>query len=738
VKPENILFEAGHAVVCDFGIARAIEIAAAERLTDSGVILGTPAYMSPEQMTREPQIDGRSDVYSVACVLYEMLAGCLPFSRPPGRILFETANANAPQPLSRVRRDVPAGVAQVIDRALARSPDDRFDSVSAFTAALASARAAQATKRRLRKQVIGSGVTVAAVAVAVVSWNSRSLGRATPIERQLTFSGNTSEASLSPDGRFIAYVAQAGDSQNVVVQDVEAGGKAITVYSSSNVGTLDWSPDGTRIVVASYNHPKNSIAIVPRLGGAVQYFSIRPANHAYWLPDGKHLTVYAAGQQRLLIIDSDGGDSTRLTIPGKYTWMWQGNWSPDGRVFALVTEWYNPWKFQILTVSRSGAVQVVAEDSMPLGSPRWSGDGKYLYYGRGTQTIWRVPVSTRTGTRTGEPENVPANLEARVSNLGGLSFSVARAGHHMAYTRGLSFSQVVLVERGSTSKNPRTTQLTTGTAQRWWPVVSPDGRSVAYAEASSGPAELWRMPIEGGTPTQLTNGARVKTFSQTAWGPDGSHIAFETVRGGFGEVWTADVRNGQLRRYAHTSMGMIYSHLEWAPGPDIVYSTPDQFDQQILNPATGDQLVLTSDSRMHVVRGPLQHDQADLGCVESPRYSPDARRLAVLRCDGRGGSSLWLFDLHDSTTTKLADLPGLFPRSWSSDGRYVYAQYQMGGNRITRLDARGVRPPEIFVELPVRGAQCSPAGKLRPNAFVCVVNDFTSDIVLIENFDARG
>jgi serine/threonine-protein kinase len=135
IKPENILLESGEAVVADFGVARAIDVAA-DRLTETGLALGTPAYMSPEQAAGERVLDGRSDLYAVGCVLYEMLAGEPPFTGPTAQaILAKRFSAPIPS-LRSAREGVPAGVDRAITLALARTPADRFASAAEFARAL--------------------------------------------------------------------------------------------------------------------------------------------------------------------------------------------------------------------------------------------------------------------------------------------------------------------------------------------------------------------------------------------------------------------------------------------------------------------------------------------------------------------------------------------------------------------------------------------------------------------------
>jgi serine/threonine-protein kinase len=136
VKPANVLFADGHALLADFGIAYAISAHAAEALTDAGVVVGTPAYMSPEQASGEQNLESRSDIYSLACVVYEMLAGELPFNGESARAIIAKHVTEAPRPVRALRADTPTAVEQAIDRALAKDPRQRYASVAEFIDAL--------------------------------------------------------------------------------------------------------------------------------------------------------------------------------------------------------------------------------------------------------------------------------------------------------------------------------------------------------------------------------------------------------------------------------------------------------------------------------------------------------------------------------------------------------------------------------------------------------------------------
>jgi serine/threonine-protein kinase len=168
IKPENILLAADPAggpptpLVADFGIARALDIAGGERLTQSGLALGTPAYMSPEQASAGPRLEPRSDVYSLGCVAYEMLAGTPPFSGPTAQSIMARHAADAVPPLRTVRATIPKPVAAAIERALAKVPADRFAGAGEFAAALTAV-----VPRRLPRAATRLGSVGVAIVLAV-------------------------------------------------------------------------------------------------------------------------------------------------------------------------------------------------------------------------------------------------------------------------------------------------------------------------------------------------------------------------------------------------------------------------------------------------------------------------------------------------------------------------------------------------------------------------------------------
>jgi len=192
IKPENILLEGGHAVVADFGIARAVSAAGGERLTSTGMSVGTPLYMSPEQAAGDAELDGRSDLYSLGCVLYEMLAGQAPFTGPTAEAVTRQHLITVAAPVTNLRPTVPAEVAGALARTLAKNPADRFNPAAQFVQALTApaltlrpAATASAPPRSAGRTaaLIGAG----AIALLVAAWFGvramRGAGQGAAIER---------------------------------------------------------------------------------------------------------------------------------------------------------------------------------------------------------------------------------------------------------------------------------------------------------------------------------------------------------------------------------------------------------------------------------------------------------------------------------------------------------------------------------------------------------------------------
>jgi tetratricopeptide (TPR) repeat protein/TolB-like protein/predicted Ser/Thr protein kinase len=226
IKPENILLAGGHALVVDFGIARAITGIGTDRLTETGLVIGTPVYMSPEQGSGSQAIDGRTDIYSLACVLYEMLAGEPPYTGPTSQAIIAKRFTEPIPHLRTLREGVPESVEHAVTRALAKSPADRFATAAQFASALASGAVVSPVRlprwrvRDMRRLFAGLVLLAAAGAGGAVLLRHRPLAAGRVVVA--VFANKTGDPSLDPLGDIVADYLARGLAETRLVQVIDA------------------------------------------------------------------------------------------------------------------------------------------------------------------------------------------------------------------------------------------------------------------------------------------------------------------------------------------------------------------------------------------------------------------------------------------------------------------------------------------------------------------------------------
>src|SRR5689334_7871924 len=306
LKPENILIHAGQPLIADFGIALAVSNAGGTRITQTGVSLGTPQYMSPEQAAGDKAVDGRTDIYSLAAVLYEMIAGEPPHSGNSAQAIFAKLLTTEPPPLSSVRRTVPTNVSDAVEKALATLPADRFQSAQQFGEALtnpafstspASSAAGTAGSARFQRMFYASaGMTAVIAAVAIVGW------KRTPTPR--------------PNFRY----ALALDSIESLQQ------------SPSFFWTrLSISPDGSRI--AYTGGPEHQLLVRSRDQlQSVPLPGTEGARTPFFSPDGSTIGFSVGSTQVLKIVSANGG--TPVTLTDSLAGTSGSSWSKEGFIYS--------------------------------------------------------------------------------------------------------------------------------------------------------------------------------------------------------------------------------------------------------------------------------------------------------------------------------------------------------------------------------------------------------------------
>jgi len=336
IKPENILLHDGSALVADFGIALAASKAGGTRMTETGMSLGTPHYMSPEQAMGEREITARSDVYALGCVTYEMLIGDPPFLGGTAQAIVAKVMTEKPAAPSVMRDTIPPAVEDAVLTALEKLPADRFATAAEFAAALAGGTTVRATTRATRTAATRAGpwrrisAVLGAVALGLVALATWALSRPTrttgpvvfdaalPDSAPMTFGVPTAtisygvpvrNLSISPAGDFAVYAARRQDSTLLWYRSLrDAAAHPIAGTLGATAPRI--SPDGSRVAFLVGDR----VLVVPIAGGdARQLLEGQNAMSLQWISDTEVLAVDLDGY-RLKRLDREGGSARTQTI----------------------------------------------------------------------------------------------------------------------------------------------------------------------------------------------------------------------------------------------------------------------------------------------------------------------------------------------------------------------------------------------------------------------------------------
>jgi Tol biopolymer transport system component len=750
IKPENIMLSGRHALVADFGVAKAVhEATGRQTLTTAGVALGTPTYMAPEQAAADPHTDHRADLYALGVMAYEMLTGQPPFVGPTPQAVLAAHMTEVPVAVTQRRPTIPPPLAQLIMRCLAKKPADRPQTAGELLPVLETlatpsggitptdTQPVQAVRpARSRRLLVATGVLLAVVAVgvlAVQAFGRRPLNITLSDITQVTSEpGVEFQPAISPDGKEVAYVAGPMGAPRLVIRstaNVAGGGEARSADAPSITEWFPaWSPDGDFVRFAAC--PAGSIPLpggrcewteTGKLGGAVRLVQMPPRalnQLAAWSPDGGRV-AFAVGDT---IFGASRADTVARRIAvhtARPESLHSLAWSPDGGTIAYVSGnplWLgsgNVFPSSIWVVAADGGAprEVVAEGYLNV-SPAWLDRRHLLFVSNrdGPRGVYVVEVGPRG--RRGAPRAVPGAADPH-----SISFSIV--------ARRLAYAKFTLRQNIWAYPLGRSAPISIGDGQ---PVtsgsqvieahdVSPDGRWLAFDSNRRGNMDLYRMPLAGGEAVALT--ADSGDEFDPRWSPDAREIAFYT---GHGDLRVMPAEGGTP--VVVTSGRGPVSYPVWSPsGLDLAFFQ--------LRTGRGEVWVVSRDGV-----GRAWHDAVRLTdlCGLALDWTPDG--TGVL-CSSRDGRELLVVSRDRGVLARhdLASENGLTLRSpvpaaqFSRDGRTIYlaAVRRDGRLGIWALPAAG-GPARLVVAADDPATALFGRLSVGPDRLYLTVSQFESDI----------
>jgi len=594
LKPENIMLDAdGKAKILDFGLA---QMKGRSRLTSDKSTLGTIFYMSPEQC-HGAEVDHSTDIWAVGVMLYEMIAGKLPFGGEyEAAIMYSIVNEE-PAPLARHKTGVSPDLQHMADKALDKDRETRYQGIAELLADLDRVKKSESVpakpmSRLKKRQMARTFTRYAAFAaffalltvMAYYFLGNKPVKRLLVEHKQVTFVGDANFPEISPDGQFVAYARGKNLDYKLMVEDL-ASGQALDISSGIKFYCCHhWLPNSAELSHwAKADSFTFATYVVPRLGGKARRTTIK-ANSS-WSPDGAYSASAMANWSGLYIMArATDRLATHIPIKGTFHILYFIEWSPLSNRLLFVTQ--GDERHTIHTIKIDGSEQQkVVEEVNTISSPRWSANGRAIYYFRAigrTKQLLKVNISTTTGKAESEPEILLSGMEA------GEIFSISRDNKRLFYSRELRYSNLWLVdlkdERAGPSLRPK--QLTTGTLANFAPSFSPNGQKIAFSVAKGEHANIHVMPAGGGEIQQITH---LNAFNANpVWSPNGQEIAFTSWQDKETKVWKIKAEDGQPQVFSNTKLGNSLG-LAWFPGQDILYQRSGNRNFYRLNPMTEEE-----------------------------------------------------------------------------------------------------------------------------------------------------
>jgi serine/threonine protein kinase len=696
IKPENILLHDGSALVADFGIALAVQSAGGQRMTQTGLSLGTPQYMSPEQAMGERTIDARSDIYSLAAVTYEMLTGEPPFTGATVQAVVAKVISAEPQAITMIRRNVSPAVAGTVHRALEKLPADRHASAADFAASLTNTGDAAWTQRTIAtssRPVTRSAWRSMAPWVAAVGLSAGAflVGRrfAPPDENAVRepvmatllpddgeeWSGSGVHLALSADGRHVAMISRFNGETGMIVRSLDSLGSR-RLANTKDAFYPFWSPDGRSIgFFADYQLKKIDLAT-----GAVLVLcpAVRPGGGA-WGADNVIIYVpeRAVGLHR---VAASGGTCEKLGVAGPSQALdGKPRFLADGRHFVSTTD-FSAWLGKVGGDSLTKLTDLQRMRAVVAGPD-------YLLYrptGSPSRSIFAQRIDVRSRKLVGEPvrilDGVPnpgGNTMLSASNNGVLVARIER-GNEGA---GRLFGRF---ERDGAIRDTLTAPQAYFGATR----LSRGGTRLALGGWRLGVLDLSRE----GVTTVVAQSPVGRPMQFPAWAPHDTAIAFVTSDSGRNRIDVVNMRTTQVQPLVMgLARGRSVDLTDW--------STDGRYLAWQYGSGGGSQW---SEAWIHdLVTGDTRRAFEEAAHVVAPRIAPHGRLIAYQIAFGFSDAAVFVRPFPGvGPSIRVSPGSGVAP-SWSPDGRELYYYDERSGLMAVRInqDASSLSAPTVAVSL---------------------------------------
>jgi serine/threonine-protein kinase len=699
IKPENILLHDGRALVADFGIALAASKASGNRMTETGMSLGTPHYMSPEQAMGEREITARSDVYALGAMLYEMLTGDPPFTGSTAQAVVARVLTEAPRPIVPQRHTIPPHIEAAVLTALEKLPADRFATAAEFADALAgrsyvptvpSATAAPvraasaAASRRDRSTLALLGVALVATAAALWGWlrpvpeptvNRYSLFFP-PEQALLPVTGSGNRVAISPDGKRLVYVGPAERAGRLWLREHDQL-NATPIPGTEGAGTPFFSPDGRHVGFLVNGTRLRTVSLD---GGPVLTLS-----------DSLNSTGGDWGADGFIYFEVDSGIARMPSSSGPTEVVYNAlarneigaEWPtllPDARGIVFRTRRANQaaTDFQLVAMK------------LPHGDPKVLMRGVFARY----SPTGHLLVATADGKLIAAPFD-PDKLEVTGSPIGlleGLGVEV----NGFAVNLGLSQNGTLVYTTGTATGFRRPIWVSRDGSESpvdpaWQPqgilanfALSPDGRSLAVDVVQNGVNSVWIKQLPTGPYSRLTFGDSGNM--RPTWSPDGRSVVYLTNVTNVGGAPTT-------RRADGTGSARMLVTPRPAWGQAIM--TRDGrwlvLRRSIFEPGRGDIFAVRmgDTTLVPMVTSPAQENDAAV--------SPDGRWLAY-SSEESGVTEIYVRPFPDASSARWqVSAAGGSDPVWSRKGRelfYLSAQNEMMSVQVSPAGAFAISPPK--------------------------------------------